>query len=105
MRIRKGVKLPVILASLVAAMLLPASALAENVCPPGFDLQTAPVASSGFWADRNGDGLQCNKVFGAGQSNILIINIDNNVPDRTALGVTEDGSTVLVNTDTGVVSP
>lgn len=70
-----------------------------NGCPPAFDRTIAePGVPSGF-ADRNGDGFACRKDLNNGRT----VWIDNNVPDNTASGVTDAGSSVLVDTNTGDV--
>ena len=93
-----------VVATLAAGLLVPVGAIAGTVCPPDFVIGGAPVEGSPSWMDRNGDGLQCTK--NVSNARILhFVNIDNNVPDDAAQGVTDTGSPVLIDTDTGAVQP
>ena len=98
-------------AALIAALLClgavaPGQALAATECPPNFIISSAPASGSPpGWADHNGDGQQCLKNVSNAQILHFVI-VDNNVPDDAALGVTDSGTPVLVDTDTGgVVAP
>ena len=99
------ISLLAIAAALAVAFLIPgsASAVVTNGCPPGFVLITVDQA---FFlgpfvgpADKNGDSFVCFKETPSGQK----IAIDNNVPDPIAEGVTDAGSSTLVDTATGEV--
>jgi hypothetical protein len=67
-----------ITAGLLAILLLPASTAAWTGCKDGFTLEAAPPPTSQYWADRNGDGLQCNRVYQQG-SHLRIQNTDNKI--------------------------
>jgi len=91
-------------AALAVAFLIPGSASAVGMdgCPPGFAPITMNDAFFQFGTfhgapDPNGDGFVCVKITGSGKP----VFVDNNVPDPIAEGVTDAGSTVLVDTATG----
>ena len=84
--------------------LLPARVVGATACPPNFTLSSAPAQGSPpGWADHNGDGQQCIKNVSNAQILHFVI-VDNNVPDEAAQGVTDTGTPVLVDTDTGAVA-
>lgn len=87
-----------LIAGLAAGLVLPASALGTNGCPPRFELTYAPLppGDAVFWFDRNGDGWLCYRLTGAGA-----MYMDNNVPEDVADGITDRGEPVLVDTETG----
>jgi hypothetical protein len=90
-------------AALAVAYLIPssASALGVNGCPPNFVLNNVEFIGFGPpTPDRNGDTFVCSKAV---DNHPLSLVIDNNIPDPIAEGVTDSGSTVLVDTGTGEV--
>jgi hypothetical protein len=91
-------------AALAVALLIPgsASAVVVNACPHSFVLlpDSDFMRPSGEPVDRNGDELVCGNV---NAEKFHLVLIDNNVPDPIAEGVTDTGSSVLVDTATGEV--
>jgi hypothetical protein len=90
--------LAAVLAGLLVALVLPAAAAADEVCPPTFTLVTGVDD-----ADRNGDGKYCTKVI-AGGSHLAVVRLDNHLPDGVIQALASDGSEVLVDTETGGVT-
>jgi hypothetical protein len=92
------------IAAVTAVVLLApgsASAVAVNGCPPNFTLVPFTDAPPDQRPDHNADNLLCEKATAHG-----LLFIDNNIPFGVTPGVTDSGSTVVVDTETGdVVSP
>jgi hypothetical protein len=80
MKTHRRIALVAGMASLVAAVVLPAAASANALCPPGFQLEPAPLdEGSVYWADHNGDGQQCSRLL-TPSNHLIFIKIDNNFP-------------------------
>jgi hypothetical protein len=87
--------------ALLLAVVAPVSA--DGFCPPQFEVATAPAPVNVLWADRNGDGLQCQRLL-TPQNRLIFVSLDNNVPLELTPGVTSEGDSLVVDTETGAIA-